>query len=496
MSNPKVVILSVKGSAPDGLGAALTSVNLDCIVTESITSARDPLCESEDRLFLLYYGELQEDGFLILKDLLSYAEIHHLPLFVAGDEAESLETQLGKVFRLVSCLTPTVDVDSLARAVLNLWERYKKVVGSAQPDYEDQESTATRSTSRGPKRNPFYGLKSIPEEFFTQLEGLKLMERAIGGAFFTHTVSPEPFLSALASWKPSLLETAEKAVRGADSWVSGHILRVGYTTLRVLLAIGCDEDDVLAATRAALLHASAFKIKRRIAKLDYVTSFDPQTRLRIAAAFRESASKISSEFSMPRESVIIATVSKLIASEEVNRESREYVMASAICFADALSRVGCGLGFFNPQRGYLILRKCRDAELPDLHPMILAAMIKFVAEAIIASPPRLAMPMKFIVKYNERRARGEVGDRIPGRGEEQIPIEKLTPGMRLSRPLKTFDGAELLEPDMRLDEDLIWRVWQLAAVRPLEQAMVICPGAEGSEGIEEDESAVEGERLL
>ena len=57
--------------------------------------------------------------------------------------------------------------------------------------------------------------------------------------------------------------------------------------------------------------------------------------------------------------------------------------------------------------------------------------------------------------------------------EEKVKISSLTDGMKLSKPLKSFDGKEILEADLTLDNDLIWRIWQLSSICPLNSPMVI-----------------------
>ena len=44
---------------------------------------------------------------------------------------------------------------------------------------------------------------------------------------------------------------------------------------------------------------------------------------------------------------------------------------------------------------------------------------------------------------------------------------QLRPGMILITPVITRDGVYLVPGSTRLDGDLIWRIWEIAAVRPL-----------------------------
>ena len=57
--------------------------------------------------------------------------------------------------------------------------------------------------------------------------------------------------------------------------------------------------------------------------------------------------------------------------------------------------------------------------------------------------------------------------------ETKVAIESLQPGMKLTRPIFSFDGRKVLSGNLVLDHDLIWRIWQLSALRPLNGPLVI-----------------------
>jgi hypothetical protein len=120
------------------------------------------------------------------------------------------------------------------------------------------------------------------------------------------------------------------------------------------------------------------------------------------------------------------------------------------------------------------MRKFKSGSCNDIHPLMLAVVMKYVSEALAASPPSFLLTKS--VRENPA-LQAEAGEPIR-EGETKVPLDSLAPGMRLSRPLKAFDGRQILSEDLVLDEDLIFRIWQLAAVRPLNSAIVVSPVAE------------------
>ena len=61
----------------------------------------------------------------------------------------------------------------------------------------------------------------------------------------------------------------------------------------------------------------------------------------------------------------------------------------------------------------------------------------------------------------------------PEKSELRVALSSLRPGMRLSQPVLAFDGRMILDSDLKLDPDLIWRLWELAAKRPLNSPVIV-----------------------
>jgi hypothetical protein len=71
-------------------------------------------------------------------------------------------------------------------------------------------------------------------------------------------------------------------------------------------------------------------------------------------------------------------------------------------------------------------------------------------------------------------AADEIDESIILGDTESIPLSKLEPGMRLtSKGINTEDGKVLISESMELDQDIIWRLWQLSAIRPLQKKVIV-----------------------
>ena len=474
----RVIVLSVAGAVPQRLRQSLLKEKYESQSVESLKAAEVALKSWPESAVLVHFGPDQDAAFSLLKSLLIATSFHDLPLMVVGEEADTLEPELGKVFRVVgSCNTPC-EANDIVAEVQRLSEAHLKLkneqMSSASEQLDSKVFALKPPAPQGDVANhPKWGSKSLPDAFFEQLGELNLLGRSVGGTLYGRTVRCEPFLKFFDDQKLGLMEASEKALQGADSWVKGHAVRVAYIAFCLLRATGESTDSVVQSTRAALLHATSFRTKRRVARVDYFSGSDPEVRRRIAKSVRESATKVSFELGFPDESIVIALLARLIARDEVTRDSPECKLAYGLYVADVVDRMCWDSGYFNPARGYALLKLAKRGQLADMSPAIAVAAVKFVSEAIVGSPQRLRSPTAFTRKFRQRMEKGEIERHGPTVGEREVSVEDLTPGMKLSRPLKTFDGREVLESDLKLDEDLIWRLWQLTSIRPLEVAMVV-----------------------
>ena len=96
--------------------------------------------------------------------------------------------------------------------------------------------------------------------------------------------------------------------------------------------------------------------------------------------------------------------------------------------------------------------------------------MKILSEAIAANSKAYLLPRA----TRENPALLEQARNVElNENEQRVPLPALAPGMRLSRALVAFDGREILASNIKLDEDLIWRIWQLAALRPLNAPVIV-----------------------
>jgi hypothetical protein len=147
--------------------------------------------------------------------------------------------------------------------------------------------------------------------------------------------------------------------------------------------------------------------------------------------------------------------------------------ASVVVAADLVDRVCFEQGLWNSRGANYLMRKARSGALAEIHPEVLACTIKFVTEAVSSLPKVYILNRdKWLNKNLQERAKEQKSYRA-GKEELSVTITSMEPGMRLARPIYSFDGELVVEAGIMLDEDLIWRIWQLSAIRLLNTPITV-----------------------
>lgn len=182
---------------------------------------------------------------------------------------------------------------------------------------------------------------------------------------------------------------------------------------------------------------------------------------------------VALELKAPEIGNLMATFGRLVGREEAVNDSPISLVASAMMAADIADRVCFQSGHWNPRRTYSFMKRVKSGQLIDLHPAVLCCTVKFLNEAIEANPHTMILTKHLRNDPRLQKAAQAWKEQTVAQDEKKVALVNLMPGMRLSRPVVTYDGREILSSDVKLDQDLIWRLWQLSTVRPLNGPVVI-----------------------
>jgi len=335
---------------------------------------------------------------------------------------------------------------------------------SRKVDAEDEEAMLRSQMRRG---------LAIPEKLFAVIGELGLFTRSIGGEHYP-TPSTDEDLIRRANFPLKLRPTIELLGLELGSHASRHLYRSATMCSSVGAALKLSSHQSGLARDAVLLMASSLTRKdRSLLRSNFLNVEAAEVRMTLASRMKDSAMKVAIEMGNPEVGQAISAAARVL-SGELEGSSDEMALVGAIVVATEITdRICYQSGHWNPRAAHYLMRKCKNGEMAGIPPSVLACIIKLLSEAIAAR--QLSMLVNKAARSDpalKEEARRVREDPV-AQNEEKISMDKLLPGMRLSRPIRTYDGRLVLAEDLILDQDLIWRLWQLSAVRPLNAPVVI-----------------------
>ena len=251
-------------------------------------------------------------------------------------------------------------------------------------------------------------------------------------------------------------------------------MRVSFIVEQISKPLQLSDKTQELMKAACFLHAWSFAgDEPELLKKTYDNPNAKIIRKNLCSRIKDGAMKVATDLADPELSKLIATIGRYIGEEEPVGDDEVSIAASLVMTADLTDRICYHSGTWNSRSAYHLMKRFKAGSLQEIHPTVWGCIIKFLSEAIVAKQSAFLLP-KHVREDEEllERARGNKEDPVED-FEAKVPLAVLKPGMKLSRPLFAFDGKKILPDDLILDNDLIWRIWQLSAVRPLNSPVIV-----------------------
>lgn len=419
-------------------------------------------------------------------------ELHRFPLLVLGKDVDGLEPELCNYFGFATTLRVPFNINDLLRAVRFIAREYKfqtaeerKRVEPAPIEIPPTESPPARVTQvledeedvlLPSQSHALYSeATTVTSLLFQQLQSYKLFERSVGGGAYPRLSKEAHFdVNKILPSDQSLAKAVKDMTRDIGRWCTLHLYRCHFLVGKILEPLDFDPRFLQQAKSATLLFAYAFGRKNRsLLRAEYSGRGTLLLRKELCSLIKDSALQIATSLRQPETAELVATIGRLIGREEVVSDECRLVIASSVMASDLVDRICFQSGNWNPRAAYSLVRKIKSGRLRDFHPAVLCCLVKLLTEAVTEAPPAYLVSGS-IRKNPELKAQAqETKSQQVSEDEAKVDISSLSPGMRLSRPLYAFDGRQILSEDLVLDEDLILRIWQLCALRPLNAPVVV-----------------------
>lgn len=471
----EVLIIQKSASLPDGLRESLQSKGY---ATRVFGSERDIKRSEikENNSIVVVYSDSDGSCEQSVVSLSETADLHTFPLIVIGEDADRFESYLNRYFSLATTITTpcnTSDVLAAVEYVIRYSERVRKT-----QEKEGAKATPVKPTSEADDLQAqalYQGFSSIPGLVFDQIKKLGIMKREIGGARYATALRSEK-----VEFKPYLPETvgirqfAEQIKNDLADGRVAHFFRVSMLSDILFTGLQLQGPHKENARMAAALYSASYIFTHRDLSIrEYLSINSDVIRKELCSRIKDSAMDLAASGYTPEVSQIVAALARYIGQEETPGDTPVSIAASCIMAADLVDRLIFQNGSFNPVACYCLISKFKNDAVSELHPLVLGCLIKVLAEAVSSNISSLSMPKK-IRRITEAKTAAARAKQLPlQHNEAKLSVAELSPGMKLSRPLTTWDGKELINDPVVLDEDMIWRLWQLSSIRPVDGAVVI-----------------------
>lgn len=416
-------------------------------------------------------------------ELTSMEALHNCPLILQTHEQvpNGTEKLLAKHFQAVVAVKHAAPVSDILEGIKYITcsfqypsngfiEPKKASAGAPAAD----ETVITEVEDRIPVHEIYGAFQSIPNLFFDQLATTNILSKTFNGCEYTkpfdeHTAYGSSYIPVDSQARTVVKTLSDSLPR----WIRAHLHRVTLLSYLIVDALEIDSAIREQTKVAGFMHACSYTGQRDLLRRDYLNRRAKSTRRELCSRIKDSAVKLAVDYEWPAVGKIVSNLGRLVGQEEVVNEQPAMIAASAIMASDIVSRTCWEGDMWKSRSAYRLMRGAKFGTLSEIHPAVLCCVIKTLSEAIASSACLLVLPRRLRNDENLKNEAQRIRDMPITENEVRIAITDLAPGMRLSRPLKAYDGREILDSDLVLDEDLIWRIWQLSLVRPLNAPLIV-----------------------
>lgn len=408
--------------------------------------------------------------------ILNFSELHSFPLIFISKEATRYRKILSQYFKICYVLPPGSKTRNIYATLQKIEKDYKPKYDHVVLDTDVTAQVSGWSTEREAQSEPAESIPDtivhevvedfgqFPDFFFDQLHKLNKVDLPVGGKDFHRTTSLEALsLNGMLPADDNQLEAISDLVKWFKPAEQERVCRTSYTSSSINRALQLPRELQQLAKSASMLYAQSLTGPASGLLLRTYMPGDDKIATEFSEKLLLSANYLHRELGDPELVAIVEAMAELARGKTPKVDPGVYAVASSLLAADMANKMCFQVLGWTPRGVHALMRKIKGGSLSNLHPVVLSCLVKFLNEAVsevqlITSP-----------EEDEGKARVVHPD---GRKEQKIPLISLTPGMRLAQSLIARDGKVVIEEGTRLDADLIWRIWQLAAVRMLKSPFV------------------------
>jgi len=436
------------------------------IVTELEEIAVE-LPKLRDPILMVHLQDDEEKALEDMKLVIGMKDLRKQPLILIGKEADGYTGVLDRYFTLCLAVNYPCNNSEVLEALTYIIKLYDSVQAKKSKSAEESD------TPERPTRILQEDSLPIPDMVFEQFRNFQDQGRRVGGSEFHSKVTLEDLKDLeLLPENELLRRSVEIVYSDLGRWGREHLCRSTFICERFTRVLALPEEVIERVKAAILLYPVCFARNGKLLRKNYIVASE-KFRQELSSQLKNSAMKLMSDFKQPEVGELIAGMARFISGEEAPSDEGGANAVSCLTAAELIDRVCFQNGYWNSRGAHLLLKEARAGRLGLMHASVLACTVKFLNEAVLSLPQTFLHSKEVREDPDLKRSAEQVRNYVPEGGEKQVNLNALEPGMRLSKPVYAFDGREILKEEVLLDQDLIWRLWQLSTVRPMNAPLVV-----------------------
>ena len=468
-----LLILDLVKNSPLSIKEELEQLQVRVVQARSEGDALSLFDNLTKPFVFVYTGSNQELSFKTVKGLIKNTKFHRGALVAYGGGISAFHDLLNRHFVAAVTLDLPCEVEDVSDAVQAISARYDAFLKRWQAKDQQQTDVDTLSLA------DFGGDRTVSSE---SGEG-DLLERLISSGRVTLGGATYRSGGDLAFWKKQaelypkdveIRHQVELLMKHAGDYGSLHLHRTAYVTKALTDFLKINDSLVDVARGAAFLFATGIvEQNRELLRGDYLNPNLDVTSEQLGEMVKRGLNSLGDKIELNFMAEVILALGKYLTKEESARDDQISLVASSILASDLLDRACWGPGHWNSRGAYFFMNNLKRGELSHIHPAVLVSTKKFVSESVAAKSSAALVAREIREDPELLKLAQEAREQVAQLGEELVQIDALQPGMRLLKGLKAFDGAVIMPKDTVLDTDMIWRIWRLAAIRPINGPILV-----------------------
>lgn len=342
--------------------------------------------------------------------------------------------------------------------------------------YPGQETTQNSNEKTDEAIDPTEIDKSLLNRTFSEYVNNQ-KKKHLNGDIYIQVKNPSSFLERdYLPERASYRKAIEKLEEECTNWERSHFHRTAFATYNILQSLNIEHSLVDTARAASILYFFPTGISsERITRTPYIRGTKSIIKKTIIKSFRANAASFNEQSDLRELAPIIEKIANIFDDERTipnplsSSEKHFNKIASTIILTDLVDRECWNDFYWDSTPTYAIVRWIESSEGKNLDIDVVWEFMRFLVETLEATPP-----LHVITKEKRKDLQKTTPAKQTHKsGENRLKISQLTPGMRLAKPLLTFDGKHVLDKDIHLDHNLIWRIWRLSSLYPLEPVLIM-----------------------